>query len=262
MLRFTFNLILLLSLVLISCTDISRDNILDPKNPSSTRTHIVSLEAFVNTSSAIPEEIDYNYQLIDALNQLEKKYQDQIIILEYHRNVQEYSDPDHSIENESLYSKYISHVEPGSKGVPDVFINGTTARIQGAYNAGGTTRVRLEQAIEPLLIRNSHFALEPKINPSSSGYQISVKIARLGENAANDILVKAVYISKDDDNFHQRVVKHISKSNIITKIEAGEVTEVNFPAYQPFDQNRESVIFFVTSEDEVQIYQSIRVDLL
>jgi hypothetical protein len=262
MLRFTFNLILLLSLVLISCADIPRDNILDPKNLSSTRSQIISIEAFVNTSSDIPPEIDYNYQLIDALNQLENKYRDKIIILEYHRNVQEYIDPDYSIENESLYSKYILHVAPGSKGVPDVFINGTTARIQGAFDAGGTTKIRLEQAIEPLLIRNSHFALEPKIESSSSGYNISVKIARLGENEANNILVKAVYISKDDDSYHQRVVKSISKSNIISKIEAGEVKEVNFPSYQPFDQNRESVIFFVTSEDEVQVYQSIKVDLL
>ena len=262
MLRFTFNLILLLSLVLTSCTDISRDNILDPKNPSSTRSQIISIEAFVNTSSQIPEEIDYNYQLIDALNQLENKYQDQIIILEYHRNVPQYTDPDHSIENENLYSKYIANIQPGSKGVPDVFVNGTTARIQGAYDANGTTKIRIEQAIEPLFIRNSHFALEPIIETSSSGYNISVKVARLGENAANDILVKVVYISKDDDNFHQRVVKHISKSNIITKIEAGEVIEVNFPAYQPSDQNRKSVIFFVTSENEVQVYQSIKVDLL
>jgi hypothetical protein len=238
--------------------DIPRDNILDPKNPSSTRSQIISIEAFVNTNTEIP--FDYNFQLITALNQLEDKYGDKIIILEYHRNVQEYDDPNHSIENESLYSKYILHIEPESKGVPDVFINGTTARIQGAYDAQGTTKIRLEQAIEPLLITNSRFALEPRIVASSSGYNISVKIARLGEDVANDILIKAVYISKDDDKFHQRVVKQISKSNIIDNIEAGEVKEVNFPHYQPFDQNRESVIFFVTSDDEVQVYQSIKVD--
>jgi len=216
----------------------------------------------VNTSPEIPEDIDYNYQLIEALNQLEEKYNDKIIILEYHRNVPDYEDPDHSIENESLYSKYIAHVQPDSKGVPDVFINGTTARVQGAYDAGSTTKIRLEEAIEPLLFRNSQFALEPKVEATSSGYNISVNIARLGENEANDILVKAVYISKDDDSFHQRVVRQISKSNIIAKIEAGEVKEVNFPTYQPFDQTRESVIFFVTSEDEIQVYQSIKVDLL
>ena len=259
MLRFIFKLLVLLSLLLTACEDIPRDNILDPKNPSGTRPQIISLEAFVNTDTLIP--FDYNFQLLEALNQLESKYEHQIVILEYHRNVQNYVDPDHSIENEALYTKYVDYAQPDSKGVPDVFINGTTARVQGAYDATGSTKIRLEQAIEPLLIRNSSYAIEPKINKISAGYEISTIIARLGNSSGMNLLVKAVIISQDDNEYQRRVVKLISKSNVITEIEPGEIKEVNFPVYQKTDQNPESIIFFITSDDEVRVYQTLKVDL-
>jgi len=259
MLRFIFKLLVLLSLLLTACEDIPRDNILDPKNPSGTRPQIISLEAFVNTNIEIP--FDYNFQLLEALNQLESKYEHQIVILEYHRNVQNYIDPDHSIENEALYTKYVDYAQPDSKGVPDVFINGTKVRVQGAYDAAGSTKIRLEQAIEPLLIRNSSYAIEPKINKISAGYEISAIIARLGTSTGINLLVKAVFISQDENEYQRRVVKLIYKSNVITEIEPGEIKEVNFPVYQKIDQNPGSVIFFITSDDEVQIYQTLKVDL-
>ena len=68
-------------------------------------------------------------------------------------------------------------------------------------------------------------------------------------------------ISQDDNEYQHRVVKLISKSNVITEIEPGEIKEVNFPVYQKTDQNPESIIFFITSDDEVRVYQTLKVDL-
>ncbi len=258
-LRFIFNLWIFISLLVFSCKDIPRDNLLDPKNPSGVRPQVIALESFVNTNESIP--FDYNFQLLAALNQLENKYRDQIVILEYHRNVQNYLDPFHAIENEALYTKYVDIFDPGSKGVPDVFINGTADRVQGAYDGSGSTRIRLEQSIEPLLIKNSLFAIEPRISKSDADYELSATIARLGKSPAKDILVKAVVISREDEQYLRRVVKLIFKSNVISEIEAGELKEIDFPLFQKEDTHPGSVVFFITSEDESSIFQSIKADL-
>ncbi len=259
MLRFTSKIFAIIYLISLGCDDIPRDNLLDPKNPEGARTQVVSLESFVNTNPEIP--FDYNFEMLMALNDLKSKYGVQITILEYHRNVQDYTDPYHSIENEALYTKYVAGVDPGSKGVPDVFINGTVDRVQGAFDGTGSTKIRLEQAIAPLLMQNTFYAIEPGINKTEAGYEISAIIARLGTSDGSNLLVKAVVVSEEDQTYHRRVVKLISKSNVISHISAGEIKEIDFPTYQPENQNPASVVYFITSEDETVVYQCTKVDL-
>ena len=52
--RYIFSLVFLF---VISCSEIDRDNILDPKNPSSKRDKVLLLEAFVNTENPAPYNI-------------------------------------------------------------------------------------------------------------------------------------------------------------------------------------------------------------
>jgi hypothetical protein len=258
MLRFAFKSILSICIFLIACDNIPRDNLLDPKNPAGFRPQIVVLEAFLNTNEDIPE--DYNSQMIIALNRLAAKYEDKINIIEYHRNVGTYPDSLHVIENENLYSKYINYFEPGSEGVPDLFINGTGARIQGAFEAV-KTQVRIEQALEPYLIENCYFALEPIVTITPGRVGLATKIARLGTTSEKNILVKAVVMSFKDSPYHQRVVREIKKSNIIEQIYSGEVKEIAFTDFEFESSEQLSVIFQITSADELRIYQSKKVSI-
>ena len=73
-----------------SCKDIPRDNILDPKNPSSKQDKVLLLEAFVNTSHHTP----YNYYVLHAIETLsmDENLKDRLIFIEYHRDAIDSSD--------------------------------------------------------------------------------------------------------------------------------------------------------------------------
>ncbi|MFN2128874.1 MAG: hypothetical protein ACK2TU_13525, partial [Anaerolineales bacterium] len=112
-----------------SCDDLPRDNLLDPKNPNSYRPQIVSLEAFVNTQN----DADFNQYMLEALSIIEQRYPQKVAIAHYHRNVPDttYEDSLAIQANEILYTQYVNYFD-GQKGVPDVFINGVAKRIKGA----------------------------------------------------------------------------------------------------------------------------------
>jgi hypothetical protein len=169
-----------------------------------------------------------------------------------------YSDTFHLTENENLYTRYINYLDPGSRGVPDLFINGTVARVQGAFDALNT-RIRIEKVLEPFLIDNCYYALEPNISDEPGRLKLSTRIARLGSRSGEDILVKAVVIRFIGSPDHQRVVRAVKKSNLIERIGPGEVKEVAFADYEYQPPEQLSVVFLVTSGDELDIYQSVKV---
>lgn len=256
-------LIIFCLIFLFYCDDIPRDNILDPKNPSSERQKIVTIEAFVYTGSDAPNTL--NETVLYALDQIENAYGNKVTIMEYHRNTTNYSadpyvtDPYNNYSNENLYDIYTGNV---GEGVPDVFINGIAARVQGASTVQNSV-FRLEQALQPFIIQNSLFTIEPQASIQNGEIDLSLKIAKLGSSNAQDIIVKAIIVYKIDNDILERVVHGIGKSTIIEEIENGEIKEVDIdpiPLAQ-FSYQSISVIFAVTSEDEKSIYQSIEVDI-
>jgi hypothetical protein len=202
--------VLILTTFLVTCKDIPRDNPLDPKNPSSTRPQKVLIEAFVNTNDSI--QININNFALAALDTLKSIYPTQLIILEYHRNTRDYTDPYHSIENETLYQHYISQFNSFA-GVPDIFINGTVQRVQGASSTANSI-IRLSNALGETLNQNSEFSIEIKYQKSSSAIVPTVRVARLGSNDARDIIVKGVLLARLDGNSLKRVVRDISLTRI------------------------------------------------
>jgi hypothetical protein len=245
-------------IVLFSCDDIERDNILDPKNPSSARPQIITVEAFVNTNDSIPNP--FNDFLLIALDQLEDKYSDKLTIAEYHRSIlPKYSDDLAINANEILYNTYFQGINSGIKGVPDVYINGIAARVQGASSIASVL-FRLEEALNPFLSQNSYFTIEPSITDDGSNFKISTKLAKLGSTDKENLLIKAIITSVFDDFLHQRVVKEIFRSQKIDKISNGETIEVTLGEY-PMEKMKLKVVFIITSEDELEVYQSIEVDL-
>jgi hypothetical protein len=246
-----------------ACNDIDRDNILDPKNPASERPQIITVEAFVNTSDSLINN-QYNSFLLEALDQLENIYSEKITIAEYHRSIfPQYPDTLSTIANEILYGYYFDYFwnlnNNTVKGVPDVYINGTEARIQGASSTA-TVLFRLQEVLDPMISQNGYFTIEPNITKDGNEYKISAKIARLGSTNAEDIILKAVIISKFDNGLHERVVTEYLKSQDISSISNGEIKNVDLGEV-PDPPVSTKVIIMVTSEDELQVFQSLEVDL-
>lgn len=257
--QFIFNrlvLFLLSLLFLISCSDIDRDNILDPKNPQSRRPQTVMIEAFVNTNENLPLKI--NDTLLIALDFLHDKFENEVAIVEYHRHLPGFSDSLHIAENELLYSLYFEGLQQGEKGLPDVFINGIAARVQGASTVSNAI-FRIEEAVQPFLVQNSHFTLEPDVQKTESRISIAITIARLGSSSIQDILVKAIVIENIDGLLLKRVVREIKKSNLIPILDNGGQEKIEFESDLNPNARNLSVIFYVTSEDELTIYQSLEV---
>jgi len=253
-----------LALILLNgCDDIARDNILDPKNPASESQKIVTVEAFVYTGSDAPNSL--NDTLLYALDRIKNTYENKINVLEYHRYTKNYFadpyviDPFSGFSNENQYNIYTGNM---NEGVPDVFINGIAARVQGASTIENSV-FRIDQALQPYLIQNSYFSIEPDISTQDDKINLSAAIARLGSEDAKNILVKAIIIYHVDNNILKRVVHGIGKSKIIEEIDHGEIKEVDFSPIPKADFNyiSVSVVFMVTSEDETKIYQSIEVQI-
>ena len=153
-LHFKYALCVFLVLIIFQCEDIPRDNVLDPKNPDSIIQHKIMIEAFVNTNN--PSSVnEYALQALDSLSML---YADRLLIAEYHRNTAEYNDPYHLDKGELLYQHYISQFD-NVKGVPDIFINGSNQRIQGASSASFSL-FRLEAALAGEISQNSYFLID------------------------------------------------------------------------------------------------------
>ncbi|GAB4377784.1 MAG: hypothetical protein Kow0042_25990 [Calditrichia bacterium] len=238
------------------CKDIPRDNLLDPKNPESYRETVVLLEAFVNTENPY----NYNELALEALTALKNIYRNQLVIAEYHRNVPGYPDPLGKTIFETLYEKYVNYFDPATRGVPDIFVNGTIGRIQGASS---TTSVvaRLDTLIAELVKERNYFTLEPAdIQISSSALNATCKIARLGSEAAEEILLKIILLRQVDNQFLQHVVIDFKKSVTIPRIEAGEIVVQKFENI-PLTDIPTQIVFSLTSADEFTVYQSIKVDL-
>jgi hypothetical protein len=253
--RYVFSLCIGLAFF-IKCGDLPRDNVLDPQNPNSYQESIILLEAFVNTANPY----DYNRWALQALDSILQQYRSDIIIAEYHRNTQQYTDPYSSTNFEFLYDKYVSHSDPAIKGVPDIFINGISHRVQGASGVSSVIS-RLNAILSDMIIVNSYFTLEPgDIHVSDSEISASCKIARLGNQSAEDLLLRLITVHAYNSGELKRVVTNLVKSDIVSRLNAGEIKTVIFDAV-PISVRPSALIFSLSSADELTIYQNIRVVL-
>jgi len=254
--RFIFNYILISMLVIFTaCEDIERDNILDPKNPGSYRALTTMVEAFVNTEN---DQL-YNQYMISALNNIKAQYGDKVVIAHFHRDAGAFADSLAVRDNDILYEKYIDQIE-SEKGVPDVFINGPDIRIKGASSAG-TALQRIEAQLQPLLIENSHFTIEPSLKRENGAVSISVELARLGSQAAEELFLRLVITENLDNNYQSHVVRLIQVSNLIPDMEPGERKTVSFPNLT-IDRNPNlKAVIMVISNKTLQIFQTIEVSL-
>jgi hypothetical protein len=236
-----------IALLICGCEDIPRDNILDPKNPASSKDHTVVIEAFVNTNDSLPL---YNFWMLDALNALHEKYGDDMVICEYHRNIKEYNDPYVTDDNDLLYAKYTD-----VKGVPDVYMNGSGVRVQGSSGSENSL-IRLETALQDLWHKKSYFTFEPEIRRDGNTIQLRVVMARLGSKSVQNITVKAIIKEKIDDKYHRNVVRKVMQSPEIDHMGPGDIQTVSFDAFDLGGSGRFSLVLLASSAEKIEHYQA------
>ncbi len=237
------------------CKDIPRDNVLDPKNPSSYRNWIIAIEAFVNTEN----DKLYNEYLITALNTISRRYPNNVTIAHYHRNVATFTDSLSIPENEYIYEEYIERFD-SNKGVPDVFINGSLDRVKGSSTIESAIE-RLERAILPLMKENSYYTVEPEVLIKGGKLEVNIKLARLGSTSAEKVFIRLIVVEEIDSGNLSHVVRSMKSSNLIPALEPGEVKEINFDEIEFNPEGNQSLILNVLSNDDLIVRQSVEVEI-
>jgi len=247
---------ILLALLLISCQDIPRNNLLDPQNPNSYQQSTILLEAFVNTNNPY----NYNQWALLALDSIAEIYGSRVVIAEYHRKTSLYNDSLFNQLNELLYDKYVQNSASPAKGVPDIFINGSGNRVQGASSVSSVIN-RLNAVLADRVILENQFTLQPgEVKINASEISASCTIARLGNRSSENLLLKMILLKRINNQELKRVVRDLKKSTVISRLEAGEIKTIIFDPVS-FSENPDEIIFSLTSSDELTVYQSIRVVL-
>ena len=242
---------LLLAFALSACEDIPRDNPLDPKNPDSYRAQSATIEAFVNTEN----DEQYNQYMIMALNTIKERYGNKVAIFHFHRNVAHFTDSLSLSENDILYDSYINFLG-SEKGVPDVFINGPKTRIKGASSVEAALE-RIEEYLQPYLLTNSYFTLEPVLSRQDGVVYASVNIARLGSLAVENIYLRMAVTERIDNRYLSQVVRHVQISNLIPAMEPGERKAISFSRFNMRSDPNLRIQMMVISNEDLSILQCI-----
>ena len=243
-------------LLLFTCADLERDNILDPKNPDSHRPRIVLIEAFV---SADPDA-NYCGFALDALEDLEVEFgSSQLIILEYHlRNTvwqDEYASQDANVRYAELAAS--------PQGIPDVFFNGADVRVQGAYSAE-TAYMRYRPAYESESNEPGLYTIEAQVRSGSEVTEVEVSLARLGNTEVANISIHAVVVHDMVASRARHVVRSVLVPKTINRLAAGEKTIHTFAiASSLAEVNNAALVLFIYDDNasNKKVLQALRMNL-
>jgi hypothetical protein len=261
--RFAFKSALLF-LTLAACSDLPRDNALDPRNEESYTSPVVLVEAFVNL--AAPG--DYSLWALNSLQTLENTFQGNLLIVEYHRDIFQdtifYDDPYNSPGNNSLFTtlqdNYIDSAPKIPRCVPDVFVNGAVNRVSGASDSA-SVRDQLNRLIDDLIKERNNYKIEPAAQRKGVGvYEISCRVACLGNQSANNLRMRVVAIKNLDDQEASRAATDVILSEALDNIDNGEYIEKDF-GKKTLSGDPDAVIFILTSSDEKTVLQTAKVVL-
>jgi hypothetical protein len=230
--------------------DLPRDNPLDPRNPHSQRPKRILLEAFVNLHTDRP----YDAYAVEALDSLEGMYGDRIAIIEYHRNVGDWVTPYHRSENDILYGQYLEAARSGLKGAPDVFIDGSEGRVQGASSAASAFS-RIQQVLLAGLPEPGRYSIEARLDASGGEMRPTVTVARLGSVDASGIRIRAVLLAGMDRALQKRVAAGFTESAVIGTLRAGETRTVTLPSMPVDLRTARECVVLVSDDADRTVYQ-------
>jgi len=252
---------LILVLFLSACKDIARDNVLDPKNPDSFSKQVILIEAFVNNTH--PAAKDYSSWVVQGLTSLSATYGEDVVIAEYHRDLDGYDDQynDNSTNQKftNLHEKYVGTNPSIPRAIPDVFINGYENRISGAANAN-SVNVHASGVVENLLSQKNYYRIEPVIENSGGNLSISCRIARLGNESAEGLKVRVIFIKDHQQQNLNRTVMDITLAEQLPDIENGGYEEIDLGSFT-LESSPTSVVTVLLSDDERTVLQCVKQDI-
>lgn len=252
MFRYIFSLISVL--LFLSCSDIPRDNLLDPKNPEGFTESVVLVEAFVNTSDNLPS--DYSDWAIKGLNDAADFIGEQVLVAEYHRDVQSFDDTLNSEQTSTRFSQLHRQYTIGqdTMGVPDIFVNGAGNRIRGS-SGSDITELQVRDAITPFISEKNYFRIESETQVLSDNLvTVSCKIASLGNKSANGLNLRVIFL-KDFGLNLRHVVLDLINAVPLADIEQGGVLEKELDPLQ-LSSTPDRVIIAILSKDANQVLQA------
>ena len=252
---------LLLLLLLAGCSDIPRDNLLDPKNPQGYSDSVILIEAFVNTSAAIPG--GYSEMAEAGLDEVQRFYGDKVIIVEYHRDIKGYDDPFNTsttnIRFTQLHEAYTTGQEI-PRAVPDIFINGSERRVSGASSAA-TVAEQVRQKTAEISEGKNYLSIDIEAELlHSAEIQVTCRIASLGNKAAENKKLRLIYLTKGANNSGGRTVQDLVMVEKMPDISKGGIVKVTFDSYL-FTEKPDKIVVAVTSGDGLHIIQAAAKEL-
>ncbi len=252
---------LLLLLLIVSCSDIPRDNLLDPKNPDGYSDSVILIEAFVNTSPDIPG--GFSEMALAGLDEVQAFYGDQVIIIEYHRDVQDYNDPLNTEASNSRFTELHNAYTAGKeipRAVPDIFVNGASRRVSGAASAASVAE-QVQQKTTPLVDEKNFLSMDIDIEfLQSNELQVTCRIASLGNKAAENKKLRLIYLYEGQNNSAKRTVQDLVMSKNMPDISKGGIVKVTFDPYT-FLIKPDRIVAAVTSDDGLKINQAVLKEL-
>ncbi len=209
--------------LLVACGELERDNPLDPRNPASERPRVLVLEAFVNDATP------FSPFALTALDSLRPAFSpDQVILVEHHLPSATFSDAYALPESADRYRTLAA----ADHAVPDVFLNGSVMRLQGASSAA-TAAQRYRTALQNQLGKVALFTIEAKQTIAGAGIAIDVAVARLGNSSFGPFALSALVWEDLAAAGHHQVVRKVLSPQTISGIAAGEIKTVRFTAALP-----------------------------
>ncbi len=201
----------------------------------------------------------YNRWAVEGLDAVKTRFGDQVIIVEYHRNVAGYQDPFADTTKcvfTELHKEYTEN-ELVPMGVPDIFINGLNGRVSGASSAENVADQVVLEVLNPVAEKN-YFRIEPDVEiGSNNSLQVNCKIAALGNKTFSDLRVRLIFLKAYTVPIpDERVAVDMIKSDILPNIGKGEVIEKIFSPVT-FLELPDKVVISVLSTDGKHVLQSI-----
>ncbi len=255
MLTYLFSLLLLF--VFAGCSDIPRNNLLDPKNPDGYDDSVILIEAFVNTSSAIPG--GYSEMAEAGLDDVQSFYGNRVIVVEYHRDIQEYDDSLNTVATNIRFTELHDVYTAGKeipRAVPDIFINGAERRVSGASGASSVAEL-VRQKTAPLIDIKNFISIDIEVKfLHSDELQVTCRIASLGNKAAENKKLRLIYIGEEENDKTWRAVQDMVMSENMADISKGGIVKVIFEPYS-YTQKPGKIVVAVTSKNGLQIDQAM-----
>jgi len=138
--------------------------------------------------------------------------------------------------------------------MPDVFINGTEARIQGASDKASAF-FRLQQAVLARASDIGRYTIELEASVSAGRVTPQVTLARLGDSDAENLLVKAVLVSRIASPRYTRVVSGAVTGTVIDRLNRGQIMKITLPSMQSDASVPRELIACVCDRDQRTIFE-------